>query len=35
MDTNFHDTLIGDLAFEQVSSGIRKPRGITGLKTAD
>ncbi len=30
-DTISHDTLIGDLAFEQVSSGIRKPRGTAAI----
>ncbi len=32
-DTNSHDTLIGDLAFEQVSSGIRKPWGSATIGT--
>ncbi len=32
-NTDSHDTLIGDLAFEQVSSGIRKPRGSAAIGT--
>ncbi len=31
VDTNSHDTLIGDLAFEQVSSGTRRARGSAGI----
>ncbi len=30
-DANSHDTLIGDLAFEQVSLDIRKPRGSAAI----
>ncbi|MGO9917427.1 MAG: Ig-like domain repeat protein, partial [Isosphaeraceae bacterium] len=30
-DTDSRDTLIGDLAFEQVSSGTRKPRGSAAI----
>jgi hypothetical protein len=33
LDANPHDTLIGDLAFEQVSSATRKLRGIAALGT--
>jgi len=31
VDTNSHDTLIGDLAFEQVSLGARKLRGNAAI----
>jgi hypothetical protein len=31
LDTDPHDTLIGDLAFEQVSSGTRKARGSAAI----
>ncbi len=33
LDANCHDTLIGDLAFEQVSSGIWKARGTAAIRT--
>ncbi len=31
LDANSYDAVIGDLAFEQVSSGVRKPRGSAAI----